>query len=130
MLYMTNPLMQRFISFNAQLIKSVQEEYEFNESNIVDAKTNDYFTELEFLYANRLWLSSRYKKLSEIQAKAKATRAGKKQITASLLQQMEKVVTHLIKQDTQLYPMFDNEKDRVARLNALQWVIRKHKSSM
>lgn len=130
MFYMTNSLMQRFISFNAQLIKSVQEEYEFNESSIVDAKINDYFTELEFLYANRLWLSSRYKKLSELQAKAKAVRAGKKQITASLLQQMEKVVTHLIKQDTQLYPMFDNEKDRVARLNALQWVIRKHKASM
>lgn len=130
MFYMTNSLMQRFISFNAQLIKSLQEEYEFNESSIVDAKINDYFTELEFLYANRLWLSSRYKKLSELQAKAKAVRAGKKQITASLLQQMEKVVTHLIKQDTQLYPMFDNEKDRVARLNALQWVIRKHKASM
>ena len=130
MFYMTNSLMQRFISFNAHLIKSVQEEYEFNESSIVDAKINDYFTELEFLYANRLWLSSRYKKLSELQAKAKAVRAGKKQITASLLQQMEKVVTHLIKQDTQLYPMFDNEKDRVARLNALQWVIRKHKASM
>lgn len=130
MFYLTNSLMQRFISFNAQLIKSVQEEYEFNESSIVDAKINDYFTEIEFLYANRLWLSSRYKKLSELQAKAKAVRAGKKQITASLLQQMEKVVTHLIKQETQLYPMFDNEKDRVARLNALQWVIRKHKSSM
>ena len=132
MFYMTNSLMQRFISFNAQLIKSVQEEYEFNESSIVDAKINDYFTELEFLYANRLWLSSRYKKLSELQAKAKAVRAGKKQITASLLQQMEKVVTDMVKTNHSLSVFQTNEvyKDRLARLNVLQWVIRKHKASM
>ena len=132
MFYLTNSLMQRFISFNAELIASVQEEYKFNELEIKDAKSSDYRSELEFLYLNRLWLSSRYKKLSAIQAKCKAVRAGKEQITASLLQQMEKVVTSLVKTNHSLSVFQTNEvyKDRLARLNVLQWVIRKHKASM
>ena len=132
MFYLTNSLIQRFISFNAELIASVQEEYKFNELEIIDAKNSDYRSELEFLYLNRQWLSSRYKKLSAIQAKAKAVRAGKEQITASLLQQMEKVVTSLINTNYSLSVFQTNEvyKDRLARLNALQWVIRKHKASM
>ena len=132
MFYLTNSLMQRFISFNAELIASVQEEYKFNELEIMDAKSSDYRSELEFLYLNRLWLSSCYKKLSAIQAKCKAVRAGKEQITASLLQQMEKVVTSLVKTNHSLSVFQTNEvyKDRLARLNVLQWVIRKHKASM
>ena len=137
MFYLTNSLMQRFISFNAELIASVQEEYKFNELEIKDAKSRDYHSELEFLYLNRLWLSSRYKKLSTIQAKCKAIRAGKEQITASLLQQMEQVVTslvktNLVKTNHSLSVFQSNEvyKDRLARLNVLQWVIRKHKASM
>lgn len=132
MFYLTNSLMQRFISFNAELIASVQEEYKFNELEIKDAKSSDYRSELEFLYLNRLWLSSRYKKLSAIQAKCKAIRAGKEQITASLLQQMEQVVTSLVKTNHSLSVFQTNEvyKDRLARLNVLQWVIRKHKASM
>lgn len=132
MFYLTNSLMQRFISFNAELIASVQEEYKFNELEIKDAKSSDYHSELEFLYLNRLWLSSRYKKLSAIQAKCKAIRAGKEQITASLLQQMEQVVTSLVKTNHSLSVFQTNEayKDRLARLNVLQWVIRKHKASM
>lgn len=132
MFYLTNSLMQRFISFNAELIASVQEEYKFNELEIKDAKSSDYRSELEFLYLNRLWLSSRYKKLSAIQAKCKAIRAGKEQITASLLQQMEQVVTSLVKTNHSLSVFRTNEvyKDRLARLNVLQWVIRKHKASM
>jgi hypothetical protein len=124
--------MQRFISFNAELIASVQEEYKFNELEIKDAKSSDYRSELEFLYLNRLWLSSRYKKLSAIQAKCKAVRAGKEQITASLLQQMEQVATSLVKTNHSLSVFQSNEayKDRLARLNVLQWVIRKHKASM
>lgn len=132
MFYLTNSLIQRFISFNAELIASVQEEYKFNEMEIKDAKNSDYRSELWFLYLNRLWLSSRYKKLSAIQAKAKAVRAGKEQITASLLQQMEKVVTNMVKTNYSL-SVFQSEevyKDRLARLNVLQWVIRKHKASM
>lgn len=132
MFYLTNSLMQRFISFNAELIASVQEEYKFNELEIKDAKSSDYRSELEFLYLNRLWLSSRYKKLSTIQAKCKAIRAGKEQITASLLQQMEQVVTSLVKTNHSLSVFQTNEvyKERLARLNVLQWVIRKHKASM
>ena len=132
MFYLTNSLMQRFISFNAELIASVQEEYKFNEMEIIDAKNSDYRSELEFLYLNRLWLSSRYKKLSAIQAKCKAIRAGKEQITASLLQQMEQVVTSLVKTSCTLSVFQTDEvyKDRLARLNVLQWVIRKHKASM
>ena len=138
MFYLTNSLMQRFISFNAELIASVQEEYKFNELEIKDAKSSDYQSELEFLYLNRLWLSSRYKKLSTIQAKCKAIRAGKEQITASLLQQMEQVVTSminvtsLVKTNHSLSVFQTNEvyKDRLTRLNVLQWVIRKHKASM
>ena len=132
MFYLTNSLMQRFISFNAELIASVQEEYKFNELEIKDAKSSDCRSELEFLYLNRLWLSSRYKKLSAIQAKCKAIRAGKEQITASLLQQMEQVVTSLVKTNHSLSVFQSNEvyKDRLARLNVLQWVIRKHKASM
>ena len=132
MFYLTNSLMQRFISFNAELIASVQEEYKFNELEIMDAKSSDYRSELEFLYLNRLWLSSCYKKLSAIQAKCKAVRAGKEQITASLLQQMEKVVTSLVKTNHSLSVFQTNEvyKDRLARLNVLQWVIRKHKASI
>lgn len=132
MFYLTNSLMQRFISFNAELIASVQEEYKFNELDIKDAKSSDYRSELEILYLNRLWLSSCYKKLSAIQAKCKAVRAGKEQITASLLQQMEKVVTTLVKTNHTLSVFQSNEvyKDRLARLNVLQWVIRKHKASM
>ena len=132
MFYLTNSLMQRFISFNAELIVSVQEEYKFNELEIKDAKSSDYRSELEFLYLNRLWLSSRYKKLSAIQSKCKAIRAGKEQITASLLQQMEQVVTSLVKTNHSLSVFQTNEvyKDRLARLNVLQWVIRKHKASM
>ena len=132
MFYLTNSLMQRFISFNAELIASVQEEYKFNELEIMDAKSSDYRSELEFLYLNRLWLSSRYKKLSAIQAKCKAIRAGKEQITASLLQQMEQVVTRLVTTNHSLSVLQTNEvyKDRLARLNVLQWVIRKHKASM
>lgn len=132
MFYLTNSLMQRFISFNAELIASVQEEYKFNELEIKDAKSSDYRSELEFLYLNRLWLSSRYKKLSAIQAKCKAVRAGKEQITASLLQQMEQVATSLVKTNHSLSVFQSNEayKDRLARLNVLQWVIRKHKASM
>ena len=132
MFYLTNSLIQRFISFNAELIASVQEEYKFNEMEIIDAKNSDYRSELEFLYLNRQWLSSRYKKLSTIQAKAKAVRAGKEQITASLLQQMEKVVTNMVKTNHSLSVFQTNEvyKDRLARLNVLQWVIRKHKASM
>lgn len=132
MFYLTNSLMQRFISFNAELIASVQEEYKFNELEIKDAKSSDYRSELEFLYLNRLWLSSRYKKLSVIQTKCKAIRAGKEQITASLLQQMEQVVTSLVKTNHSLSVFQPNEvyKDRLARLNVLQWVIRKHKASM
>ena len=132
MFYLTNSLMQRFISFNAELIASVQEEYKFNELEIKDAKSSDYRSELEFLYLNRLWLSSRYKKLSAIQAKCKAVRAGKEQTTASLLQQMEQVVTSLVKTNHSLSVFQSNEvyKDRLARLNVLQWVIRKHKASM
>ena len=132
MFYLTNSLIQRFISFNAELIASVQEEYKFNEMEIKDAKNSDYRSELEFLYLNRQWLSSRYKKLSTLQAKAKAVRAGKEQITASLLQQMEKVVTNMVKTNYSL-SVFQNDevyKDRLARLNVLQWVIRKHKASM
>lgn len=132
MFYLTNSLIQRFISFNAELIASVQEEYKFNEMEIKDAKSSEYRSELEFLYLNRLWLSSRYKKLSTIQAKAKAVRAGKEQITASLLQQMEKVVTSMVNTNYSL-SVFQNDevyKDRLARLNVLQWVIRKHKASM
>lgn len=132
MFYLTNSLMQRFISFNAELIASVQEEYKFNELEIKDAKSSDYRSELEFLYLDRLWLSSRYKKLSAIQAKCKAVRAGKEQITASLLQQMEQVVTSLVKTSHTLSVFQTNEvyKERLARLNVLQWVIRKHKASM
>ena len=132
MFYLTNSLMQRFISFNAELIASVQEEYQFNELEIKDAKSSDYRSELEFLYLNRLWLSSRYKKLSAIQTKCKAIRAGKEQITASLLQQMEQVVTSLVKTNHSLSVFQTDEvyKDRLARLNVLQWVIRKHKASM
>jgi len=132
MFYLTNSLIQRFISFNAELIASVQEEYKFNEMEIIDAKNSDYRSELEFLYLNRLWLSSRYKKLSSLQAKAKAVRAGKEQITASLLQQMEKVVTNMVKTNHTLSVFQPDEvyKDRLARLNVLQWVIRKHKASM
>lgn len=132
MFYLTNSLMQRFISFNAELIASVKEEYKFNELEIKDAKSSDYRSELEFLYLNRLWLSSRYKKLSAIQAKCKAIRAGKEQITASLLQQMEQVVTSLVKTNHTLSVFQTNEvyKERLARLNVLQWVIRKHKASM
>ena len=132
MFYLTNPLMQRFISFNAELIASVQEEYKFNELEIKDAKSSDYRSELEFLYLNRMWLSSRYKKLSAIQAKCKAIRAGKEQITASLLQQMEQVVTSLVKTNHSLsvFQSIEVYKDRLARLNVLQWVIRKHKASM
>lgn len=132
MFYLTNSLMQRFISFNAELIASIQEEYKFNELEIKDAKSSDYRSELEFLYLNRLWLSSRYKKLSAIQAKCKTVRAGKEQITASLLQQMEQVVTSLVKTNHSLSVFQTNEvyKDRLARLNVLQWVIRKHKASM
>lgn len=132
MFYLTNSLIQRFISFNAELIASVQEEYKFNEMEIIDAKNSDYRSELEFLYLNRQWLSSRYKKLSSLQAKAKAVRAGKEQITASLLQQMEKVVTSMVKTNHSLSVFQTNEvyKDRLARLNVLQWVIRKHKASM
>ena len=132
MFYLTNSLIQRFISFNAELIASVQEEYKFNEMKIIDAKSSDYRSELEFLYLNRQWLSSRYKKLSAIQAKAKAVRAGKEQITASLLQQMEKVVTNMVKTNHTLSVFQTDEvyKDRLARLNVLQWVIRKHKASM
>lgn len=132
MFYLTNSLMQRFISFNAELIASVQEEYKFNELEIKDAKSSDYRSELEFLYLSRLWLSSRYKKLSAIQAKCKAIRAGKEQITASLLQQMEQVVTSMVKTNHSLFIFQSNEvyKDRLARLNVLQWVIRKHKASM
>ena len=132
MFYLTNSLMQRFISFNAELIASVQEEYKFNELEIKDAKSRDYRSELEFLYLNRLWLSSRYKKLSAIQAKCKAVRAGKEQITASLLQQMEQVVTSMAKTNHTLSVFQTDEvyKDRLARLNVLQWVIRKHKASM
>ena len=132
MFYLTNSLMQRFISFNAELIASIQEEYKFNELEIKDAKISDYRSELEFLYLDRLWLSSRYKKLSAIQAKCKAVRAGKEQITASLLQQMEQVVTSLVKTSHTLSVFQTNEvyKERLARLNVLQWVIRKHKASM
>ena len=102
MFYLTNSLMQRFISFNAELIASVQEEYKFNELEIKDAKSSDYRSELWFLYLNRLRLSSRYKKLSFLQARVKAVRAGKEQITASLLQQMEQVVTSLVKTNCSL----------------------------
>lgn len=132
MFYLTNSLMQRFISFNSELIASIQEEYKFNELEIKDAKSSDYRSELEFLYLDRLWLSSRYKKLSAIQAKCKAVRAGKEQITASLLQQMEQVVTSLVKTSYTLSVFQTNEvyKERLARLNVLQWVIRKHKASM
>lgn len=132
MFYLTNSLIQRFISFNAELIASVQEEYKFNEMEIVDAKSSDYRSELEFLYMNRQWLSSRYKKLSSLQARVKAVRAGKEQITASLLQQMEKVVTNMVNTNYSLSVFQSDEvyKDRLARLNVLQWVIRKHKASM
>lgn len=132
MFYLTNSLMQRFISFNAELIASIQEEYKFNELGIKDAKSSDYRSELEFLYLDRLWLSSRYKKLSAIQAKCKSIRAGKERITASLLQQMEQVVTSLAKTSHTLSVFQTNEvyKDRLARLNVLQWVIRKHKAAM
>ncbi len=129
MFYLTNSLMQRFISFNAELIASVQEEYKFNELEIKDAKSSDYRSELWFLYLNRLWLSSRYKKLSFLQARVKAVRAGKEQITASLLQQMEKVVTNMVNTNYSLSVFQTNEvyKGRLARLNVLQWVIRKQK---
>ena len=129
MFYLTNSLMQRFISFNAELIASVQEEYKFNELEIKDAKSSDYRPELWFLYLNRLRLSSRYKKLSFLQARVKAVRAGKEQITASLLQQMEKVVTNMVNTNYSLSVFQTNEvyKGRLARLNVLQWVIRKQK---
>ena len=144
MFYLTNSLIQRFISFNAELIASVQEEYKFNEMEIIDAKNSDYRSELEFLYLNRLWLSSRYKKLSSLQARVKAVRAGKEQITASLLQQMEKVVTLWINHqqrevqyayedylDNRYDPFYRNRskqaKQKLAKLVELQQAIRKQK---
>ena len=71
MFYLTNSLMQRFISFNAELIASVQEEYKFNELEIKDAKIVTTDQSRVFLFvSDRLWfLATRSSQLFKLNVK-------------------------------------------------------------
>lgn len=140
MQYMTNQMLQRFMSHMADALAAIQESREYTEENIALAKKEGY---KEFLEADYYWRGV-YKKCyvrnSALQAHVK-----RGSIEHRILQKMEKVVTlwinHQQREEQYAYegyldnrydPFYRNRskqaKQKLAKLVELQQAIRKQKS--